>query len=93
MGWEAGSDQRPVTVGTSKGKGVEVYCFVERSLLSCWCVHSGVESPLIGLVAYCRAGPETHSWRILSCPPSQEPPWSIRTLLSVVAPQWATPFP
>lgn len=60
-GWEAGSDQRPVTVGTSKGKGVEVYCFVERSLLSCWCVHSGVESPLIGLVAYCRAGPETHS--------------------------------
>lgn len=51
-----------VTVGLSKGTGVEV-CFVERSLFSCRCVHR--RSPHVRLVAY--------------CPPSQEPPWTIRT--------------
>lgn len=75
-GWDGpGRDGRPgrvrgrVTVGLSKGTGVEVYCFMERSLFSCRCVHSGGESPLMGLVAYCWAGQETHGWRILSCPP------------------------
>lgn len=40
MGGRVGSEAR-VTVGLSKGTGVEVYCFMERSLFSCWCVHSG----------------------------------------------------
>lgn len=37
LGWVGGR----VTVGLAKGTGVEVYCIVERSLLSCRRIHSG----------------------------------------------------
>lgn len=39
-GGQVGSEAR-VTVGLSKGTEVEVYCFMECSLFSCRCVHSG----------------------------------------------------
>lgn len=72
-GWGGpGQDGRPgrvrgrVTVGLSKGTGVEVYCFMERSLFSCRCVHSGVESPRIGSGWWRAAG---LGRKVLSCPP------------------------
>lgn len=57
------------TVGLNKGTGVAVYCFMERVCLYLGVYTGGVESPHVGLVVYCRAGQEAHSWRILYCPP------------------------
>lgn len=74
--WSAGTGGRPgwvrgrVTVGLSKGKGSEVYCVMKCRVCSRVGVYTGgVESPRMWAVAYCGAGQETHSWRILSCPP------------------------
>lgn len=69
-----------VTVGLAKGNQSGGPLHRGTQSVSCQCIHSGVESSRVRLVAYCRVRQETHGRRILSCPPSQEPPWAIRTV-------------